>query len=53
MLVLLLKMIQYNSFTTMTMFKTLETIIICTIDITYFSVAYSSWANVSLGLLAV
>lgn len=53
MLVLSLKMLQYNSVATMTMFKTLGTLITCTIDITYFGVAYSSRAKASLGLLAI
>ena len=53
MLALSLKMLQYNSVATMTMFKTLGTLLTCTIEIIYFKVRYSSKAKASLGLLAV
>jgi len=53
MLALSLKMLQYNSVATMTMFKTLGTLLTCTIEIIYFKVSYSSKAKASLGLLAV
>jgi drug/metabolite transporter (DMT)-like permease len=53
MLALSLKMLQYNSVATMTMFKTLGTLLTCTIEILYFKVKYSTKAKASLGLLAV
>lgn len=53
MLALSLKMLQYNSVATMTMFKTLGTLLTCTIEILYFKVAYSNRAKASLGLLAI
>lgn len=52
MLALSLKMLQYNSVATMTMFKTLGTLLTCTIEILYFKVKYSTKAKASLGLLA-
>ena len=53
MLALSLKMLQYNSVATMTMFKTLGTLLTCSIEILYFKVKYSNRAKASLGLLAV
>ena len=53
MLALSLKMLQYNSVATMTMFKTLGTLLTCTIEILYYKVQYSRRAKASLGLLAL
>lgn len=53
MLALSLKMLQYNSVATATMFKTLGTLLTCAIDSLYFRVHYSGRAKASLGVLAL
>mmetsp|Transcript_52811 Transcript_52811/g.158084 ORF Transcript_52811/g.158084 Transcript_52811/m.158084 type:complete len:308 (-) Transcript_52811:756-1679(-) len=53
MLALSLKMLQYNSVATMVMFKTLGTILTCTVEIFYFGVRYSRNAKAALGVLAL
>ena len=52
MLALSLKMLQYNSVATATMFKTLGTLLTCAVEVLYFKVRYSRRARASLGLLA-
>lgn len=53
MLALSLKMLQYNSVATATMFKTLGTLLTCAIEVLYFKARYSRRAQASLGLLGL